>query len=1762
MDHSVILSYYCKIISNSLIKYLPNDRFNLKDIDFSYYKEIFLERSQKRTTRIESRTISTLFSHNFYDRNEFASIFVKLSFFLSRNDIPTSCKIDIYLSLITSCILNYKTSQIAFATCPDISLSITLELIDSICEDEFILEKLLLAHRLRNDSIIGRKCSRILSECRNNLRLHSLVNDLIRIRLNNVTIRRIRILSRLSNWLNLNELSNLILYSKLSTPEGWDEVRRMLDPGQLVEIEKLNDLEFQEIFNLSESVLNSNPKKTYPITYSFNVVKIDNTLVPNLIQTSNHISFLRKNSKVEDAKVFEHGNKESHSLVPIDMEDYEILSNLLFGIDCSIGVVLSGSCKNYYIRLLSKGLGMADNEVINVYTDESTEIKALIGSWITGENIGEFVYSYGIVARAVKEGKWLIFDSYLSDSVLSFLVNLCSSKSLYINELNETIVMDENFQIFFLNTPVLNSGLKLSNIPTIYTKKLDKYGMIGICSRVYPNHYTPLILNLIFDIGEIYEILINLSKLLKFSKRIYPYLKYFTTQFDTSTNTCVDISSDNVKKLILFDFFNVFVSDVGCTKLRFEITSTFSKLLNLQIDSLNDVFHSFKLLKRFVSEDKISIEKDNQPNERIYDKILKNEEYNNEILKMIYSSYIRNEPVLLVGETGTGKTALIQKFAQITGNVLKVFVFSENSDSSDLLGNFMPKNITTEEAGLEKVKYIFNDGILLECIKNGYWLLLDEINLSQYDLLYKLYSLLSSIYSNSNMDVENNENKIYLELYEYINQRVEVNRNFRLFACMNPPMIKKNNIIRVNTGKKDLPPNILKLFTTIYVDPIRSYDDLLRVANCYTGHLNINLGELCRFYIRVTEMVEQCEIEDGAHNLPNFTLRNFVRSVLYIVNKLTREFKPVNNLSKLIFDSIYSNFLSTLEQNSISKLIDLLPNELSKYYETQPDNSFNNLYATEVNNTVMPTEKGYINICNYWIKLGNSQEPNSPNYNSLQDQKNTEEKFIICSNNVNYLVKLVRIISGLKVPILLEGPTAAGKTSIVTYLCKLTGNKCVRINNYDNIDITEYIGQYHFINGKLVFQYGLLVIAMKYGYWVILDELNLASSNVLECLNRILDDNKEIYISETNEVIKCHENFMLFATQNPCDSIYGGRKQLSTSFKNRFIQIYFDEITNEDLKLILYKRCNLPVTKSDLMVRIYNNIKSTTLNSILFNKNKILITIRDLIKLANRLNNYTSTEVSGSLLYKEALIIFYYALICEKLHNQNEKSLLFNTIIGSFISQNLNNGIDKSDLDQTNNNIVNDKRKRLYDIEDVEKSYVELLRKSKYFEVEYLKEFFFNNNYYWIEGYTDRIVYLVTEALINGEHVLLVGETGIGKTTIVQLLSKFFKTKLNIFNCNYNTDTIDFIGSFVPTNKGDSFPNFIWKNGKLIESMIKGNWFLFDEINLVQDSILEKINSILEFNSYIILNSGSRPCNNAVSGPQPNRVNDMEYVYSNKNFRVIGTMNPGNDFGKKELSPSISNRFTLIYVPAIDITDFSVLYNIILQHNRNSTQVVEHWIINSIIQILNLVSNCTPQIIGDVTSARFTVRNIIIWTKYYYNTLSRQTDVSLNDKISIFIDGLHISILNSVQTNLNSSEVQKIILNSMNVTVNVVNFNYVAVVDVLKNVNKDLVYYMQKCIENIPDINILLEGNPGIGKTYNVCKIAKKYKKKLIRVNLNEFTDISDLLGSFVPSDKNDSGEISFVWKNGPLLECVVNGSWVLLDELNLASSEILEGNR
>lgn len=64
---------------------------------------------------------------------------------------------------------------------------------------------------------------------------------------------------------------------------------------------------------------------------------------------------------------------------------------------------------------------------------------------------------------------------------------------------------------------------------------------------------------------------------------------------------------------------------------------------------------------------------------------------------------------------------------------------------------------------------------------------------------------------------------------------------------------------------------------------------------------------------------------------------------------------------------------------------------------------------------------------------------------------------------------------------------------------------------------------------------------------------------------------------------------------------------------------------------------------------------------------------------------------------------------------------------------------------------------------------------------------------------------LVEKCLKNKEPVLLVGETGCGKTTICQLMAILYNIPFYSLNCHQYTESMDFLGSLRPVRNKEEF---------------------------------------------------------------------------------------------------------------------------------------------------------------------------------------------------------------------------------------------------------------------------------------------------------------------------------------------------------------------
>jgi MoxR-like ATPase len=158
-----------------------------------------------------------------------------------------------------------------------------------------------------------------------------------------------------------------------------------------------------------------------------------------------------------------------------------------------------------------------------------------------------------------------------------------------------------------------------------------------------------------------------------------------------------------------------------------------------------------------------------------------------------------------------------------------------------------------------------------------------------------------------------------------------------------------------------------------------------------------------------------------------------------------------------------------------------------------------------------------------------------------------------------------------------------------------------------------------------------------------------------------------------------------------------------------------------------------------------------------------------------------------------------------------------------------------------------------------------------------------------VQGYLEKLAYGVGRNL----PVLLIGETGVGKTLAVRYLAWKTHNGLRRVNLNGATTVDEFLGKLLINEQGT-----YWVNGVLVEAMLSGDWILLDEINATLPEIAFCLHSLLDDDRMVVL---------------------MEYdgriVRPHPDFRLFASMNPSEDGrygGTKTLNEALLDRFPVV----------------------------------------------------------------------------------------------------------------------------------------------------------------------------------------------------------------------------------------------------------
>lgn len=1523
---------------------------------------------------------------------------------------------------------------------------------------------------------------------------------------------------------------------------------------------------------------------------------------------------------------------------------------------------LAGSGKTLVIRDLAARLGKLD-QMVTLHLNEQSDAKLLVGVYATGDSPGSFVWKAGVLTTAVQEGRWVCIEDLdrAPQEIIGALLPLIERGELTIPSRKQVIHAKQGFRIIATARSTLNHRGE-------QTKPLTH--MLG------RRHWHEVHVSMP-STAEQRDIALHLYPSIK------PFLSQFITVFDrlqsmrqgavlvgqSKTGVLRPISPRDLLKwcnrvthllqgrnsISGSDLDDIFLEAVDCFVGALPDGDAKTAIANVVAEELHidperrDFLLTQRDTKYESEKTRITVGRYSLPRSSASRKASQAQStfstnpHTSRMLERVAAAVLNKEPLLLVGETGVGKTTAVQHLATHLDKKLVPFNLSQQSEAGDLLGGFKPINARslmvplkdefdelfgasfsqrrnqqfldllgkqmvksnwkavcklwhqalkmvdqqrpsaearsgeapnkkrkTESkkkpdfpkwdafaekvgdiehrlaAGNDGFAFSFIEGNIVKAARNGDWILLDEINLASPDTLEALADLLDPTAPSILLTEAGNI------------ERIDASPEFRVFAAMNPA---------TDVGKKDLPPGIRSRFTELYVDsPDKDIKSLQSIVRAYlrteaAADPAIAL-DVSKLYQRIIELALDNKLVDGAGQQPHFSLRTLTRTLSY-----ARCIAPMCSLRRALYEGMQMSFMTFLDAES-SKLVQPL---LEQHLFAKLKNT-----RSELQKALRKPDDGHGYVQGYpgskhWVRQGRE---------ALQEQPH----YIITPFIRNNLENLVRASSTRQFPVLIQGPTSSGKTSMIEYLAGRTGHKFVRINNHEHTDLQEYLGTYvSGADGKLQFQEGVLVKALREGHWIVLDELNLAPTDVLEALNRLLDDNKELLIPETQEIVRPHSDFMLFATQNPA-GLYGGRKTLSRAFRNRFLELHFDDIPIDELQEILHKRTQLPESRAKRIVSVYRELSVLRQENRLFEQ-KSFATLRDLFRWALRTNDTI-----------EQLAANGFMLLAERVRKPEERDA-----VKAVIEKVMSTRGPKVTIDEA----------ALYSREGP--------------EIHHHKQHAKHQGAVWTNAMR-RLYALVSRAVSNNEPVLLVGETGCGKTTVFQMLADALKQDLHIVNAHQNTETGDLIGSQRPVRNraaleaqlrknllaasllqghdmaaaqstealleiyertvhslspeerqqyeatethGEILASsarfkalFEWADGSLVEAMKKGAFFLLDEISLADDSVLERINSVLEPSRSILL---------AEKGSLDS------FVTAEPGFKFFATMNPGGDYGKRELSPALRNRFTEIWVPALsDLEDVAQIVRGKLvpsvQAHSSSMVAFAHWF---------------KEQYNTSASSAVSIRDVLAWSEFV-NTFSNIDAVAgvVHGAAMVYIDTLGANpagLMTMTGKDLEAerraclAELTKLLgadsaaVYDADITVSADDkqatfgpfaINRKSSAQVMHSFNFDAPTTRANAMRVVRAMQlakpVMLEGSPGVGKTALVTAISAVAGVPLTRINLSEQTDLMDLFGSDTPVQGAEAG--TFAWRDAPFLRAMKNGEWVLLDEMNLASQSVLEG--
>ncbi len=216
---------------------------------------------------------------------------------------------------------------------------------------------------------------------------------------------------------------------------------------------------------------------------------------------------------------------------------------------------------------------------------------------------------------------------------------------------------------------------------------------------------------------------------------------------------------------------------------------------------------------------------------------------------------------------------------------------------------------------------------------------------------------------------------------------------------------------------------------------------------------------------------------------------------------------------------------------------------------------------------------------------------------AVEDFRITEEPFYL---PIKDEIELFETAYQDKVPVLLKGPTGAGKTRFVEYMSWRLHNRegiergdgvpLITVACHEDLTASDLVGRYLLEGDETRWVDGPVTRAVKAGAICYLDEIVEARKDTTVLIHPLTDYRRLLPLEKRGELLEASDGFLLVMSYNP--GYQSALKDLKHSTRQRFIAIEFDYPTREQETIIIARESGVDEQAAEDLAKLGEKVRN------------------------------------------------------------------------------------------------------------------------------------------------------------------------------------------------------------------------------------------------------------------------------------------------------------------------------------------------------------------------------------------------------------------------------------------------------------------------------------------------------------------------------------------------------------------------------------------